>query len=89
MQEILPEIYEFEGIKIPERIMRGLRGYILDHQQVGSFLQAVIANDLKTSIMRADDESFKAIKAIIGLLYWEAPGNCWGSPDVYREWIKK
>lgn len=84
----LPTEYSFHHDFVPERIMNSLHQYIKNHLPVGSFLQAVISNDLQKSVAMADKESLANLRAIVMFLYNHAPGSCWGSEAIYKEWIK-
>ena len=64
---------------IPERMMRSLERYRLEHRSVGGFLQAIIANDLAAAITRADEEN-KNIDALQDYVWYihndlPAPAN--------------
>ena len=83
------ENYTFHTFYIPERMMPGLQRYIEDHVQPGDFLQAVICNNLKNAIDRADYENMVNLPAYVAFLYNQAPAGCWGSKEIYHEWIKK
>jgi len=78
---------DFFGMSIPEHVRGGLLRYASEHVQTGDFLRAVISNDLREAVARADDENMRNIPAIVNWLYWEAPSECWGSPEKYQEWI--
>lgn len=71
---------------IPPAVFAGLDRYTSRGVPTGDFLQAVISNDLKLAMRYADPWSMRALPAIVGWLYNEAPGNCWGSPKAYKEW---
>ena len=64
---------------IPDRMMEGLKRWIDHGIKPGSFMLAVLTNDLRGAIERADDEN----------LYNEAPGGCWGSVEKVADWAKK
>lgn len=74
------------GRTIPEHLVRGLDAHVNEGRQTGSFLQAVLCNDLREAVNRADDEALNALPAIVGWLYWEAPSQCWGSPEKVAHW---
>ena len=79
--------YEFNDFYIPERMMGGIARYIECGIEPGSFLSAVICNDLKNSIGRADNENLQNLQAFVGYFYNEAPASCWGSPQNMDAWI--
>lgn len=81
-------MYTFGQYHVPEHLEAGLRCYILEGCPVGDFLSAVIDNDLQEAIGRADEESAANLKAIVGYLYNEALGKCWGSREKRLAWIE-
>lgn len=72
---------------LPEHMRDGMRLYIEHGVQPGSFLRAVLSNDLMGALGRADDVNINALPAYGRFLYNEAPSLCWGSPDVVSAWI--
>ena len=76
------------GIYVPQHTRRPLVDYIVRGASKGHFLTAVLSNDLKTAVMRADDLNREALHAIVGWLYEWAPSNCWGSKKKYEAWVE-
>jgi len=74
---------------IPERIMSNLIHYIKGEEEPGGFLYSVLSNDLFQAVGRADKEMLPLIPLLVHYIYWEAPGNCHGSPETIHEWINK
>ncbi len=54
---------------------------------VGGFLEAVITNNLKEAVGRADAVNIHRLNVYVMYLYNECPMGCWGSPENYRGWI--
>ena len=75
--------------KLPERLQGGAQRYIENGIIPGDFLTAVIQNNLKETIGRADDDMIKVLREIVTWFYWEAPAGCWGSVKHMNEWIQK
>ncbi len=50
---------------IPDRFIESLRGYKEPGWEPGGFLTAVLSNDLRESIARADAEAAAALPAIV------------------------
>lgn len=73
---------------IPERMMDGIQRYINDGIIPGDFLQAVICNNLREAVGRADDENLVNLPAFVMYFYNEAPGLCWGSKDKMDAWAE-
>ena len=80
---------EFYGMAIPEHMHNGLRLYVEEHIPTGSFLEAVISNNLRDAVAQADDKNIRNIPAFVNWLYNSAPGDCWGSPEAYAKWLAK
>lgn len=71
----------------PTEHMRGaVKRWIENGIPPGSFLSAVIRNDLKDACGRADDENRRALWQIVAWFYNEAPVGSWGSPDALKSW---
>ena len=61
--------------------------YVSDRIPTGSFVEAVLCNNLKEAIGQADTENLRDIKEIVQYCYWEIPGSCWGSPEAVKNWL--
>jgi hypothetical protein len=75
-----------EKYLIPENMHNGILNYIIDGTIPGSFLQAVLNNDLKGAIVNADDTNITRLIAYVNFFYNAAPGNCWGSKELVINW---
>lgn len=53
----------------------------------GNFLAAVMANDLKESIARADEAALANLPHIVAYLYNEVPASAWGSYATLAAWF--
>jgi hypothetical protein len=73
--------------RMPPAIHRGIEQYIEHGYQPGSFLTAVLNNDLTQAIGQADENSTACLVDIVKYLYNEAPGPCWGTPERVKAWI--
>lgn len=74
---------------IPKPVMAGMKRYVEHHIKPGSFLTAVIENNLMDTVREADKDSFAAIKDIVGWMYNEPTSECWGSPKKMEAWLEK
>ncbi|MFN3650046.1 MAG: hypothetical protein ACK47B_10750 [Armatimonadota bacterium] len=72
---------------IPARLIESLEAYITERRPTGSFLRAVLHNDLRESVGRADPQSLAALPHLVSLLYTQAPAPCWGSPEAVEAWL--
>ena len=79
--------YVFRGIAIPILTAEGLDRYVQERIHPGSFLEAVLCNDLREACGHADEDNAVALWAIVGYLHNEVPGLCWGSPEKFSAWL--
>ena len=73
---------------IPPLILRGLERYRDERIPVGPFLTAVLENNLSEAVVRADPDSYAALREIVQWVYWEMPAPAWGSPAHVAAWLK-
>lgn len=69
--------------------MQAMERYRDHHIPVGSFLQAVIRNDLGEACARADVHNLWIIPIIVYWFYFECPGSAYGSIAKYNDWISQ
>lgn len=77
-----------ENAGVPLGLREGLVQYCAARRPMGSFLTAVVKNDLKDAVGRADEVSIRHFGEIVGFLYNYAPGPCWGSPAAVEAWLE-
>lgn len=80
--------YRFKDFYIPDRMQGAIHRYINNGIRPGSFLEAVICNDLFTAVGKADEENLENLPAYAAYFYNEAPSACWGSKEKMEAWIK-
>ena len=83
----MPIDFTYKAIRAD--VMASLQRYIEHHIPTGGFLEAVLSNDLKEAVGRADEDNMRVLPEIVGYLYNEAPGLCWGSPKRVKDWLAK
>lgn len=71
---------------IPDGLLLGLSQYVVNHIRPGSFLAAVLENDLRRAVHSADPASADSLLAIVNFLESTIPSNCWGDADVVKVW---
>lgn len=85
------DAYTAEQVKdpdlIPELTLSVLWRYVKSGIPTGSFLEAVLSNNLKHAVMTADAYNTVALVAIVAYIYNFVPSPCWGSPEKYQAWI--
>lgn len=74
---------------IPDYMIGAVRRYILQGIPPGSFLTAVVCNDLREAFARADDVNAQHMHGWVRFFYNYAPSGCWGSPERYNNWLAK
>ena len=74
---------------VPEHIRGGLKRYIDNGIPPGSFLTAVLSNDLMEAFGCADYINRHRLFDIVSFLYGSAPAGCWGSPERVASWIER
>ena len=74
---------------IPQHMREGLFNYIMNGVPTGSFLTAVLCNNLRDSFAHADDINRHAIYAFVKFLYNDVPSQAHGSPFRVSDWIKQ
>lgn len=80
---------DFSYRSIPDYTMEALQRYVDHHIPTGGFLEAVITNNLREAVGRADENNMRALPEIVAYLYNEAPVGCWGTPQAFESWIRK
>ena len=74
---------------IPEHMHGAIRRYVMHGVPPGSFLTAVLSNDLKESYARADDDNAASMRGWVRFLYNFCPSHCHGAPDAVASWIDR
>lgn len=65
-----------ETARIPPRLM-------------GSFMRAVLTNDLMGAFGHADEQNAAAMRAWTMFLYNDAPSECYGSAEKLQAWHER
>jgi hypothetical protein len=73
---------------LPMHMREGFRLYIERGIPGGSFMNAVLSNDLMGAFGRADDINSAAMFNICCFIRNEAPMGCHGSAEQVHEWTK-
>lgn len=71
---------------VPTNLHEGLVNYISSRRPVGSFLMAVLENNLKEAVLRADPLTARGLRQLVLFLHNYAPAPCWGSPEAVEAW---
>ena len=79
-----------EGLHaLPDYMIGGIVRYVLHGIPAGSFMDAVISNDLFTAVGKADIVNREYLHAYCNFFYNHAPSTCFGSKDKRDAWIKQ
>lgn len=73
---------------VPPYMIDGLTGYFVDRIPPGSFLQAVLENDLMRALGRADSTNIRCLEAYGRFLYNHAPAGSYGSHEKVNAWLE-
>lgn len=73
---------------LPKSLREGARLWIEEGIGPGSFLRAVIDNNLLEACCQASRENLEHIVDITKWWYIEAPAHCWGTKGKADEWAK-
>ena len=73
---------------IPDHILPGLARYVTRGIVPGSFMRAMLCNDLAGAVNSADSDNIRKIPAIYGFFYQYIPSAAWGREDKLRKWVQ-
>ena len=75
------------GDYLPGHMRGAMKRYIENRIPPGSFLTAVLSNDLMEACGRADDINRHALFDYCTWLFNYAPRGCYGSPQAVAAWL--
>ena len=79
---------EIDYSGLPDHIRAGFKIYIEDHRLPGDFITACLENNLNRAFAYADGINRERLRDVVLFLHNEAPGNCWGSQEKVKAWVK-
>jgi len=80
-------MYNHEGYEdVPAHILEALDRYAQTGGHLGSFLEAVITNDLFRAVGHADPDSMQVLKKIVTYVCCQMPLGCRGSKVIVKAW---
>lgn len=82
--KLLPDVY----YPIREDLYGALERYLNHGIMPGSFLTAVLENNLMEAFGRADISNSSNMKNIVGYIYNHLPSNSWGSAEKVKSYLK-
>jgi hypothetical protein len=78
----------FAKLNLPDYMLGGIQRYVMQGVPPGNFLTAVLENNLKESVNRADAQNQEALVNWVIFLWNYVPAGCWGKPERVEQWIK-
>lgn len=72
---------------IPEHTKEAIDNYVESGWQGGSFVTAFLSNDLRGAVGAADEINRYKIFEIACYCHNAIPANCWGIPEIVKQWI--
>ena len=78
---------EIDYSELPEHMRFGVHNYIEHGLEPGSFLRAVISNNLFEAIKRADRVNAEYLPLYVRFFESNAPAWCYGSLKNYTSWV--
>ena len=73
---------------VPAHMWDTVKLYFIRRIPGGSFITALLSNDLMGAFGRADDVNARAMQNWCQFLYNYAPSGSYGSPDAVRDWLR-
>ena len=73
---------------IPEHMRGGVRRYLEEGIEPGSFLLSLLENNFIRVCRQADATNRELLFVWAEFLWWEMPGGSWGSPEKVEAWMK-
>lgn len=73
--------------QVPYTLWDGLVEYLVERRPTGSFLTAVLSNDLTSACLRADLFNRPRLATVVLFLVNYAPANAWGSEKNVAAWL--
>lgn len=80
--------YHYMGYSIPSHMLESIDLYLQHGCPPGSFLYAVLCNNLTESVARADTHNIHNLPAYAAFLYNEMPRGSWGSEEKVGAWLR-
>lgn len=80
----------YDGYPMFDDVLKGtIDRYVIHGIKPGSFMTAVIENDLMSAFMRADSYNRTILYDICHFLYNRVPFEAWGSPEKVVRWLEQ
>jgi hypothetical protein len=73
----------------PQHTIECIDNYVKHRLHPGGFVTAVLCNDLREAIARADHVNIKHLVEIVAYCWNEIPHTCWGSEEKVVNWLSQ
>lgn len=82
--------FTFDGktSEAPASIVAAIDRFVEHRIAPGSFVRAVLCNDLAAAFRTGDEDSLRGLEDIMRYIHWEIPGGCHGSESKVKKWLK-
>lgn len=81
--------FNWDYYDVPEHTREALANYFIHCYEPGSFLMAVLCNDLTGAATRSDHINRDALASIAQWVLHNAPNGSWGNREIVNDWLKK
>ena len=71
---------------MPQITLNAIDRHVSERSEAGSFVNAVLKNDLSGALTAADDQNLAALQIIVRYCHNHIPAGCWGSPEKVAAW---
>lgn len=86
LEKIIHGIYPTDPCLVKPRIKEAMLAYGSHHTPTGDFVRAVLENNLRAAVNRADLGNLVTLPAIMMFAWSDLPEESWGSPERYDAW---
>lgn len=81
---LVSRLHQYE---VPVHLHEGIISYIREGRPTGSFLRAVLANDLVEAALRADLQNRRCLANVALFVYHTMPSGAWMSAEQVDIWL--
>ena len=82
-------MYDYDKYEMTDLCEGALKRYFEHGLPPGSFLTAIICNDLHRAVGCADSFNLPLIPEYVKFMVNEVPGNAWGNAETMRSWMNQ
>lgn len=80
-------VFKDNYAQFPEHMKETISKYVEHGVPVGGFLEAVITDNLRDAVFKADSSNLPLLRDYLLFFRWETPPQCHGSVENYKNWI--